>query len=170
MWRPFLVVFLSLSAGLCPAQVLWRNTVHGMSVGEAKTTVPDAVSPKDEPSKLGDGALEKLRVPEVRLINQSFIGRLYFRDDELVQVNLEGPRRISPESAASLFDSLAEALRAKYGKESSEKNQRIGSMIVRERTWMSGKTNVTVFLMVIDHDPILNVLYQVRVTEEADKL
>ena len=170
MCRILLVIFLALTAGPCPAQILWRNTVHGMSIDEAKKTVSAAEAPSDRPSKLGDGELEKLRVPGVILINQPFVGRLYFKDDKLVQVNLEGPRSISPESASSLFDSLAEALRAKYGKESSEKNQRIGSMTVRERTWMSGKTNVTVFLMVIDRDPVLNVLYQVRVSEEADKL
>lgn len=170
MWRILLLVALGFNTGLCHAQVLWRNTVHGMTMREAQTTVPEAVVPNEAPSKLGDGSVEKLRVPEVTLINQKFMGRLYFKDDKLIQVNLEGPKRNSPDGASSLFDSLAEALRAKYGKESSEKNQRIGSMTVRERTWMSGKTNVTVFLMVIDRDPVLNVLYQVRVSEEADKL
>jgi hypothetical protein len=41
----------------------------------------------------------------------------------------------------------------------------------RQALWLSGKTNISLYLMAIsDADAVLNVNYQVRLAQEAEKL
>jgi hypothetical protein len=140
-----------------------------MSLDQVKSMVPNAAAPI-KPSRLADGAEELLRLQEVEIVNKKFAASFYFIGGKLTQVTLSLEKGHSFDSAMLVFNSLTEALRAKYGQEISRDIKR-GGLNKASATWMAQRTNVNVFAMSVgENDTFLNINYQVRVARNADKL
>lgn len=161
------VLMISISA---QAQSLWRETASGMNPSQIIEIVKGTHLIRDG-STLGDGAKELIRLDDFNLVNESFKVRFYFIDEKLTQVTLNLNEERSFSSALLVFDSLADALRSKYGKEISRNIDSRSILKKAEANWVSGSTNINLFVMTVGDSPaILNLNYQTRLSEEADKL
>lgn len=169
--RLFLAFFLFIAQSVASAQSLWSQTEYGMTVEQVKSVIPNAITP-ETPGDLYGGAKELLRLENVEIVNRDFIVHFYFLGGKLTQVTLSLRKGYDRESVKLTVDSLNEVLRAKYGREINEDINR-GALPSRSTTWMSGRTNITVYSSTSDSDRnyyLLNIIYQVRLAREADKL
>ena len=163
-------VFVLLFSSLSSAQALWRGTKSGMSVQQVRAIVPEA-APPTEPNRLYNGAQELLRVPGFELVNEKFSGGFYFLSGKLTQVTLSFAEGNNYSTGLKAFNKLTEALRSKYGKEDNRKGSDELFMKSMNAQWLSGRTNIELMLMsTSDDQATLNVVYQVRVGKEAEKL
>jgi len=154
---------------LACGQSLWGGAKYGMTVEQVKLAIPNVTTPSN-PSRLGDGAQELLRLENVEIVNKRFTASLYFIAGKVTQVTLTLEKGESFNSAMRVFDSLTEALRAKYGREIN-RSIKHGLLNRADATWMAGRTNINVFAMSVGgNDAILNINYQVRLASDADKL
>jgi hypothetical protein len=167
--RFLIAVVLFTACTLASAQSLWGGADYGMSVSQVRSAVKGAVTP-DKPGHLGDGAEELLKVANVEIVNQRFDAHFYFKGQKLSQVTLSLIPEREFHGLMLVFDSLTDALRSKYGQEISRNISR-GTLNRADATWMSGRTNINVFVLsVSDTSGVLNINYQVRVASDADKL
>lgn len=91
-------------------------------------------------------------------------------DDKLTQVTLSLAGNETSHGAELVFESLTEILRAKYGSEITKETKH-EVMHTRTSRWLNGKTNITLYYNDIgDYSPVLNLLYQVRISSEAGKI
>ena len=153
--------------------VLWGSTHLGMTPDEVLTTVPDSrpnfVSEGDE---LVDGAVPLIVRDGFQLVGEEFQVFFYFIDQRLIQVTLDYSQGQTFHDAKRVFDSLLTALRVRYGQElSNDEHNFEGVMRVLKTQWISGRTSVLLRLLSLpDLPPILRVVYQTRIADEADKL
>lgn len=171
MKQTLLAIFFVLGPVAAHAQVLWGGTEYGMTVDQVKAAVPKAVPPHMA-SHIKD-AKEQLQLEEIELVNKRFVASFYFADGKLVQVTLRLDSDRTPTGAALTFNSLTEALRAKYGQELAQDNKAgdRSALRLKNTTWLSGRTNITMTMLNIPGmDPVLNINYQVRLAKDADKL
>lgn len=162
----FLLIFAQLSWG----QTLWRATEYGMSPEKVQAKVPEAIPTLSELNTLKDGSKELLHVPKLTLVGKEFRVSFYFKDLKLNQVTLSFEEGHTYTSAMLVFDSLKEALRARYGVEIASTSSR-GLLNKAETTWVSGRTNINLIALAVgDKNAVLNVNYQARLLKEADKL
>jgi hypothetical protein len=160
---------LTTAPTLC-AQTLCHGAAYGMTLDDVKKAVPEAAPPPTKPEHLGDGSEELLRLEGVQLVNEKFTARFFFKAKRLTQVTLSLQKDHTFDDALRVFNSLTEALRTKYGPEISRQTHR-GMLNTAEAEWVSGRTNVGLIAMSVgENDATLNVNYQVRLAEEADKL
>jgi len=165
----FLITVLALFSQVAFGQSLWKDSTYGMTPGQVQSEFPEAIKP-DTLSTLYGGAVELLTVKNVEIISKLFDSSFFFKDDKLTQVTVHLQKGNSVAAAKLAYGELREALRAKYGPEINSDSSS-GFMSRASTTWMSGKTNITLFYNKTgDLDPILNVVYQVRLATEADKL
>lgn len=165
----FACLVIGATASHASAQSLWRESVLGQSVSEVSELFPAAAVPV-KPGTLKSGAVELLTLDGVKVGNLDMPAHFYFKDGALTQVTLQLPETESNAAARVGYDSLLEALRAKYGQEFNSKNS-AGFLTIRNATWMAGKTNITLTLMLVgDAPPILNVVYQVRLSDTIENL
>lgn len=151
------------------AQALWNGTTYGMSVSEVREKIPN-VKNSEKVSKLHDGSVELLRLESVDIVGKTFDALFYFQADRLVQVTLKLTGQYTFHSGFLVFESLTEALTAKYGTELSRKVIR-DTLNKADATWVSGRTNISMLLLNVGNTPaILNVNYQARISKDADKL
>lgn len=154
---------------LASAQSLWGGAEYGMTVEQVKSFIPKAITPSI-PSRLSDGAQGLLQLENVEIVNKKFTSSFYFIAGNLTQVTLSLEKGHTFDSAMLVFDSLSEALRAKYGREISRDIKR-GMLNQARATWMMGRTNINVLAISVgENDATLNINYQVRVARDADKL
>jgi len=153
---------------LTSAQSLWGGTEYGMSVDQVKSAVPNVTTPSN-PNHLLDDAQELLRLENVEIVNKRFSASFYFIAGKLTQVTLSLEKGHTFRGATLVFDSLTEALRAKYGREINRDSKR-GVLNTASATWMAGRTNINVLAMGVENKALLNINYQVRVARDADKL
>lgn len=132
-----LLVILAPSPGT--AQTFWNGTTYGMSVAQVKSKVPKASPPSSNPSHLKDGSVELLRLDGINLANDTFTASFYFQAQKLSQVTLSLDKGRSFQSAMLVFDSISDALRAKYGRELDRRVTR-GVLSQAESQWLSGRT------------------------------
>lgn len=167
----FLVALCGLVSTSAWAQSLWQGTEYGMTVAQVQAVVPGVTIP-EKGSTLTGGAVELLRLSNIEVVRKPFDAKFFFKDERLVQVSLTLNEKLPFDSARiRAYDSLLEALRAKYGPELTSKNDKIGMLKSMDASWMSGRTNINLMLMgVADSPAILNVNYQVRVAKDVDKL
>jgi hypothetical protein len=168
------IVFLCLFGTQVNAQQLWQESQFGMTLPQVRERFPNAISPTS-PNTLYGGAIELLRIPEIEIVGHKFKSSFFFRNDKLVQVTVSLAEKTTSYGARLVFDSLIDSLRAKYGAELSNKNNSIGQDTSLEATWLSGRTNIILYYTVYDSlysksSPVLNLIYQVRLAAEADKL
>ncbi len=165
-----LIIVLGLFVTESQAQALWQKATYGMSVAAAKKAFPNAIIPPKADS-LANSAVEKLRIPDIEISGHKFDAKFYFLGDKLDQVTLEATDRKPFDQMTSRFQQLREVLAAKYGSELSRQSQSGPLIYSLESTWLAGRTNITLFLMGLGENPaVFSVIYQVRVTKEADKL
>src|SRR5688572_3118734 len=111
------VVFFLLVTPTVIAQPLWGGTEYGMSVEQVKIVVPEAIAPAKSET-LRNGAVELLRLEGLEIVGKQFSARFFFLQDKLNQVTLSLARETADFNSVVLtFDSVTEALRAKYGRE-----------------------------------------------------
>lgn len=171
-WSNLVLTLLSLvfSTGIA-AQSLWGKTSFGMSPQQVRSVVPGAVESGEGSSTLGSGAKERLRLNKVDLVGETFHASFYFLGNKLSQVmlSLENPPPFR--QALGTYEWLIEALRSKYGRELSSEASPGKTSSMMSTTWLNGRANITVFLGGIADNPSnLNVIYQVRISKDADKL
>lgn len=165
----FLLAILVISTS-AHAQSLWGETASGMNPSQIIAIVNGARLIPDG-STLGNGAKELIRLDDFRVVNESFKVRFYFFDEKLNQVTLNLNDERSFSSSLLVFDSLADALRSKYGKEISRDIDSRSVLKKAEANWVSGRTNINLFVMAVGDSPAtLNLNYQTRLSAEADKL
>lgn len=141
-----------------------------MSLEQVRRAIPAAVPPASNPDRLADGAQELLRLENVDLVENKFSAAFFFRDGKLSQVTLSLDKGNSFRTTMLVFDSLTQALRAKYGKELSHRSDR-GILNMVQSEWLSGRTNINLNAVGVgDNDASLNINYQVRLSREANKL
>lgn len=164
-----LIVTLAVLPHAALSQSLWKESTYGMTPEQVKSVFPQATTPT-EPGTLYGGAVELLTVKDVEIINKLFDASFFFKNDKLTQVTLQLHKDNSAAAARIAYDTLREALRSKYGQEINS-DSTSGFMTSATTTWMSGKTNIMLFYNKTGTlAPILNVVYQVRIATEADKL
>jgi hypothetical protein len=164
------LMYVLATAHVCAAQTLWNGTTLGMSVDQVRKSVPNVHEPESAPGSLGTGAKELLRLDDVELAGHTFHAAFYFLGRSLSQVSLVLDNPPSLHGAMLIFDSITDALRAKYGHELS-KDTHPGLLAFTEAHWLSGRTNITLMASgVADNPAILNIIYQVRIAKDADKL
>lgn len=169
LMRLFITIALLVISAFASAQSLWGPAEYGMSAEQVKSVVPNVRTPKN-PGRLGDGARELLRLENVEIVNKRFVASFYFIAGKLTQVTLSLEKGHTFHSAMLVFDSLTEALRAKYGREISLEIKH--ALLSRaDATWIAGRTNINIFAIGVgENDATLNINYQVRVARDADKL
>jgi hypothetical protein len=164
----FFAIFIFIY-GVAQAQTLWGGTRYGMTVNQVKSVVRNTSSPIN-PDELSDGAQELLRVNNIKIVNKSFNGSFFFKSGKLTQVTLSIEQIDDFNDAILVFDSLTEVLRSKYGNEVSREIKR-GPVNSAGATWMAGRTNLVVSAFGIAGNPSsIDVVYQLRIAQEADKL
>lgn len=160
---------LALLVSQAHAQTLWGKSQYGMTAEQVKAVFPNAENPA-KPSQLGNGAKALLSLPGVQIAGTTFRANFYFLSEKLVQVTLTSQDRGQFDTVLRTFETIEELLRAKYGREIQREVKR-GTLSQASATWMSGSTNVSVLAMgVAEHDAILNINYQLRISQEAEKL
>jgi hypothetical protein len=167
------VVLFGLFSVHAQAQALWNGARYGMTVDQVQRVVPDARQPDRPDGVVSNGRRteELLTVPAIQVADRTFTAHFYFLDARLVQVTLSAPRDILDGEAPLLYERLLTALRSKYGVELNTTRSNPGAMSVRDTEWMSGRTNVDLYMMQFaGTPPIVNLIYQMRVASEADKL
>jgi len=143
------------------AQWPWDGTKYGMSLEQVRTLVPNG-KPPSQPDDFPDGLQELLRLENVKIVNTNFSAKFYFKTGKLSQVTLSWESGQTFDNALLVFNSLTEALRAKYGSEISREVKR-GLLNEAEANWLSGQTNINVLAMSVgEHDSFINVNYQLR--------
>lgn len=164
------IIFAILLSAPSFAQNLWGPTKVGMSTQQVINLVTGAYRPSPRDS-LGTGAIELVRVDNQEIVNKRFTQSFFFKNDNLGQVSFSLDNPASYSSALATFNNLKEVLSAKYGNAMSSSSQSIGNMKTLRSSWMSGETNIGLFLLSIgDARPTLKINYQTRIADEAGKL
>lgn len=169
--RLLLTVALIISISVpAKAQPLWGDTTSGMNPSQVIEIVKGSRLVQDGYT-LESGARELIRLDDLNVVNESFDVRFYFLEQSLIQVTLGLNDERSFSSTLLVFDSLADALRSKYGKEISESIDNRSILKKAEANWVNGRTNINLLVLSVGNSPaILNLNYQIRLSEEADKL
>lgn len=158
---PILLLLTTLSAS---AQSLWQESKYGMTLAQVQTKFPDA-SPPADPETIYGGAAELLRITDVEMVGHKFIASFFFKDERLVQVMLILEEK-NGTAAKQVFDSLSEEFKARYGAEVL-KEKKSGTMTAYRSKWMHEETSIILYFNVMEpHEPILNIVYQVRPASE----
>ena len=150
---------------------LWGGAIYGMTPDEVKSTsveITDAEQPADE---LHNGAVQLLRRQDVVIANTKFDAKYFFIGGKLHQVTLAlGEKKVYAEAEFSAKQ-IKEALTSKYGQPLS--CDPFSGTLTKGYScnWKRPDGNVVLFLAAGDElSPVLNVVYQVRLAQDADKL
>jgi hypothetical protein len=143
---------------------LWQGAEYGMNVQQVLHAVPGS-HPSTSPSTLYGGEVGLVEGEQMQIARQTFLPKFYFKNGRLTQVMLTATSVKSSSAAKAAFDDVVSALRVKYGHElsSTDKDQ------MHEAQFQNGNTNIGVILFTIG-TPVLNVYYQQRTAEDAEKL
>jgi hypothetical protein len=165
------LMILTSIATYANAQSLWNGTEYGMSPDQVKSMFSDASPPVDPGTWDKGNEVELLRLKNIVIVNKQFYVSFVFKNEKLTQVIIRLIEKPHFELAMSVFDSLIEALRSKYGGEINRNNFRSTNVKTSSASWMSGKTNISLEVMsVAGNNAILQVSYNLRLSQEADKL
>jgi hypothetical protein len=164
------LAFLFLLTSSVGAQSLWNGTKYGMSVKQVKVIFPDAVSPL-KPESMDCCGKALLALNDFTLVDKQFSVSFFFKADALQLVQLSLVKANNYSNSKSVFDSLVEVLRSKYGKEIKYDDSKSSYGNIIQATWMSGRTNISLSLVSVGKDlAYVNVSYGASVAKEADKL
>ena len=170
--RCILLAVLCFVATSATAQELWNGAEVAMGVDTLAVLFPDAEVPA-KPSTLGNGAAEGLRLGGLEIAGRAFSARFYILDGGLSQVtlSLDNPNGDTFVEMDGVYASLQAALESKYG-DPTDRDEYTSSMMRSETThYRSGRVNIMLFRNGVTGRPaLLNVVYQTRTAENADKL
>ena len=141
---------------------LWRGAQVGMSMAQVRALFPAAVSaPK---TGGGSGAdREGLRLPNVDLGGSQATARLFFRDDELISVEVTLNRVASGHTEANerLAASIARNLTQQYGSSYDCGDQNFWQVSTFRCKWIDGRLSIQLWYMdVAGQAPTLYVSYR----------
>jgi hypothetical protein len=151
-------------------QTLWQNTEYGMSIEQIQDLFPSSFVPNN-PGWYSDGSIEYLRLNNYEIVNEKFTISFIFKNNKLNQVTLTCQNMTTKIIGELLFDNLVEVLTIRYGTPFIIKkdDNTVGSMW--RYVWLSGRTNINLnFTSILDNTPMLNIVYQIHLIEESDKL
>lgn len=165
------VLFVLATPGIAVAQALWGPTKVGMSPEEVVSAVKGAKRVA-EGTHISKGGVELVRATNFKLVDANWTQRFYFRDGGLIQVTFSLDGEFSFSAATSIFKSLVEVLRARYGPELAMEVNEGGLLKTASADWIDGRTNIGLLAMAVgsSEDAMLNLVYQNRIAAEADKL
>ncbi len=159
----------SAATSAASAQILWDGTRYGMTVEEVKTAVPAAIVPT-RPDRLHNGAVELLRRDDVKILGHDFRASFFFLHNRLdeVMLSLKNPGRFG--AAMLVFESLSDALRARYGRELSRSVER-HPLNRAQAAWIAGRTDIAMLVFAIgDNEAVLTITYGIRLAASKDTL
>jgi hypothetical protein len=146
---------------------LWQDAIYGMTQQQVLSKFPNAKHSTNR-SPMADGAVELMHIPAFEVVRRKFRVRFFFLERRLSQVtlSLESGQSLQPYEGENVYGSLKEALSAKYGQPLTVDED--PTMPYRKSTtWFNDGVNVTILYWA---PSTINVVYQVRVAAEADKL
>ena len=128
------LVLAVLAAVPLRAQLLWPNTMAGMSVEQVQREVPEARAPSGDGAVLPSGrGVELLAVDAYEIAGRNFHVQFFFREQRLVRVTLTDSGVISVKE----FERLRDLLRGQYGQENSTRSSEF-----IEVTWKAVQTTI----------------------------
>lgn len=150
---------------------LWGGAIYGMTPEQVRATSSGIADAAQPPDRLQNGALMLLQRKGVEIANAKFDAQYFFLDEKLHQVTLGlGDRKsfLDAEFSAKL---VQEALTAKYGAPLSCDHFSGNPLKGRSCNWKRPDGNVSLFLAAVNEASVtLNVVYQVRLAQDASKL
>ena len=148
------------------AQELWQGAQVGMSLEEVQSVHPNALTP-NEPDTLHNGASENLRSKPFKTGEHTIVASFFFLDEKLSQVTLSVDMDgIENSEVKYIFDNLSDAITLKYGNPINIEETSIGY----KSGWFL-ENGVNISLTAIDKIlPLVNIVYQVRISEMSNKL
>ena len=152
-----LAVFVSL---IVPAQAqeLWPRTWAGMSVREVKAMFPDAMAPTSPAERE-----VLLTIPTIDFADEAYRVAFFFRDEKLDKVVLNFIGSKSFDDLLSVYNSVVDILRAKYGREASHRSERSTSIRNEEHTWLTEERTVQVNMTsFLEADAVFAIRYQTK--------
>ena len=143
------------------AQALWQNVELGMSLSQVAAAQPDAVA-NSNPGTLNSGASCDLHIEDYVVVGDPFEVCFFFNGGALEQVTLG--HRDNPSEPD--FQAIVTALTARYGQPLVNQPTAIG----RTAEWLTDDgVNITV-AWISRYGALLNVVYQVRISRDAERL
>jgi len=104
------------------AQALFAGVRAGMTAEQVLAAVPGAGVPA-EPRHLQGGDEERVSIQGLRLGGHEFVGRVYYRDDQLSQLMLDLVHRdLPPTQALAAYDAVLAAMTARHGTPSRQQD------------------------------------------------
>jgi hypothetical protein len=172
------VIFTILLCGVVYSsfsQVLWQNAEYGMTLSQVKGLFPKATEPTEK-STTGPKErqiVELLRLPNYEVSGTNFNVAFYFYNNKLEQITLRCADKLTLYEGQLAFQSISNALTSKYGNPVSLDKRDGFTGPDWMAIWVSGKLNIVMLCSGYDKDnttSIFNIVYQVRISQEADKL
>lgn len=150
---------------------LWGGAMYGMTPEQVRATSSEIADAAQPPDRLQNGALRLLQRKGVEIANTKFDAQYFFLDEKLHQVTLGLGERKSFSDAEFSAKLVQEALTAKYGTPLSCDHFSGNLLKGHSCNWKRPDGNVSIFLAAVNEvSPTLNVVYQVRLTQDASKL
>ncbi len=157
----FLAIFLSMVLP-AEAQELWASTQAGMSVDEVNQIFPNAEPPSSPVSSSPETEV-LLTIPSVEFAGKSYRVAFFFRDKKLDKIVLNYIGKQSFESLLSVYNSVLDVLRGRYGKEISNRSDRSNMIKNEEHTWFSdGRAVQMNMTSLADADAVFAIRYQAK--------
>jgi hypothetical protein len=168
--RLLLFAVVAAAAPSANAQTLWQNVTVGMSGADIQRAQPSARPPRERSTLAHGSAVCELQIQDYEVASRTFDVCFYMTGGRLVQVMLT-----ADDPSQALFSTLADLLRARYGRELSPNSQpcRVDRLSTSCRLdWLlDSGVNVSVVFMEIGGPPgILNINYQTRIRDESERL
>lgn len=127
---------------------LWRGAKVGMRVDQVRALFP-AATPPPVPSTLTGGEVDRLQLAGVRLAGQVAVAHFFFKDAELVSVELSLPGLRPAASAANVetVRSVAAAFTARYGQAYDCGDRSFGDVTAYECKWLDKPLSIRLWYM-----------------------
>lgn len=150
---------------------LWGGALYGMTPDQVKSTSTEIADAAKPAGTLHNGSTQLFERRNIDIARTSFKAEYYFLDSKLNQVTLvlDEPKVYS--EAEFSAKQIKEALISKYGHPLSCDIFSGGFTKGYSCNWKRQDGNVILFLAAVDEaSPTLNIVYQVRLAQDASKL
>ena len=146
---------------------LWKGSRVGMTIAQVKALFPNAHAPKSEPDEIADWRKGLLVLDDIELVNNKFKVTFFFdKKEKLSVVFVDLDENVIDILALTIFDSLYDVLKLKYGHEFKNEESNNYDMFNKTVTWVSGRTHIQLFT----NKENVRVIYDERLANEADKI
>lgn len=146
---------------------LWQRSEVGMTIAQVKALFPNAHAPKSEPDQIADWRKGLLVLDNIELVNNKFKATFFFdKEEKLSVVFVDLDENVIDILALTIFDSLYDVLKLKYGPEFKNEESNNYGLYDKTVTWVSGRTHIQLFT----NKENVRVIYDERLANEADKI